>query len=377
MKRSLICLFVFLNMMVLNGTIHSFEHQELLVPLPENPSMVGYLTESKEAVITKIQEGNDIPVFMDVDVRINFNPVFITGSAGLGIPWNFQKFSLFFPFFAGFSGDKVNKNWNDNFFSNEDILVKDGISLRPPMGGYLSGGIFVSSKYFHLGLTNDWFFADDTNKYTSGAFYNFKLHPRIYFDKIPYVGVVLNLLDSFWSFEQLFDTFASETELDDFQEEYSGLVRFEEYSISLRFEDFRLGKTAVTFSTYSHRKYYDTYSKVDMQGANLYFNFNPSFVLFTDIAYRRYFDVILAPEYSNHEDGVYLKAGVLFYTGSTYLRLHIESGRQPWLSSPKINLTVGMITGIMDLTFSGDHVLPNKQQKYCNNIAGRMSVFGN
>ena len=380
MKRSLICLFVFFNMIILNGTIHSFEHQELLAPLPENPSMVGYLTDVKESMLSSITGGNELPFFLNFDVRLNLNPVTGIAAAGLGIPLNFKYVSFFAPFFVG--GVTDFGGYSATGEGDSIILIKDGMSFLPPQGWFLSGGLFASSKYFHLGFISDRFYANERNRYTAGVFTNFKLYPRIYFDEIPYVGAILNMLDSFWSYEQFFESFSTETELDSFKSEYSDMVRFGEYNVNLQFEDFSLGNTAVTFSTYSHRKYYDKYAKADMQGVKLFFNFNHSFVLFADIAYRRYFDVILAPDYSDHKDGVYTKAGFLYFPGGSdlfggYLQMYVESGRQPGFTSLKINLTFGFAAENVVTKFSGDQFLPNKLQGYSVNSAASLGMkFG-
>jgi len=338
-----ICLLILFTIVVLNFNVHAMDYNDFLVPLPENPSLVGYSTELKESMLSLIEGSNGSKGFFGVDVSISPDPYATIFGLGLGIPINFNKFSFYIPLFfgavGGFSNDLIGNVSIEEV--TKYLLIENAMELLPPQGIFLSGGLFISSRYFHLGFMYDTFIVDDNNRFLGGTYSSMKIFPRFYFKEIPYIGIILDTLDAFFSLEQLFESLSTETSLNTFTEEYGANMLFNKIPI---------GSAAITLIAYTHMKWYDVYSKVDMQGAKLFLSFNTKgnnfFIFFSDVAYRRYFDVIMAPEYSNYYNGLYLKTGFLFINKSKYspsfFQMYIESGREPLFKTPKIGLLFGI-----------------------------------
>jgi hypothetical protein len=310
--------------------IFTADDLQFLLPLPENPNMVGYATELKESMLPYIRE--DSEGFAGVDFRMNGtdNAGFII-SAGLGIPIRLDYISFYIPFFWGATL---------MFDTMGELLDEESAKRIPPQGWFLNSGLFVSGRYGHLGFTYDWFNVGGDNRYIMGNYASWQIYARTNLNEIPYVGKILAMIDGYFSIDQFLESFSTDTGLNDFKSEYRADMLFKEISLG--------EKAGLNVAAFSQKNWYDMYAKYEMQGGKIYLSFGSdefSTTLFADIAYRKFFDVLISPKYSIYEDGMYLKCGILLLSKDDglngYFQFFAESGRAPWLSKAKYGVLFG------------------------------------
>jgi hypothetical protein len=259
------------------------------------------------------------------------------------------------------------------FWDADDAEV---MKKLPPDGDFLSGGVFISGRYGHLGLMYDWFGVGGENKFIMGNYSSLKVFPQINADEIPYVGNIIALIDGYFSLEQLLQSLIPSASINDFKAEYKA---------NMLFKEIPLGKKAgLSVAAFSQKNWYDMYAKYDMNGAKIYLSFGEkedsvtgSFTFFTDIAYRKFFDVVISPEYSEYKDGIYLKLGMFLLVredaeeGRGYLQLYAESGKKPLLSGAKIGLSLGFSFGGFFTTQAAvDYGFSNRSSVPVNGVVG-------
>jgi len=349
MKKVFICAFVFCAIMNVSAEIFTTDDLEFLLPLPDNPSLVGYSNELKESMLPNIKSGEDFRGVADVNFRINAseeNSGFIIGG-GLGLPIRLGPVSLFIPFYGG-----------TTFMFNTmgEFLDDDTIRKLPPQGMFLSGGLFISHRYGYLGFMYDWFNVGGDNRFIQGKYSVRQIYAQTNVSEIPYLGTFLALIDGYFSIDRLLESFSTNTGLNDFKSEYS---------VRMLLREIPLGKKAgLSFAAFSQKSWYDMYSKYDMQGGKIYLglgNDNFASILFADIANRKFFDVIIAPRYAIYKDGIYMKTGAVFLSKgdglSGYLQLYAESGKEPLFTALKFGVLFGFnALDFAQIKVAGDYI---------------------
>ena len=349
MKRIYILIFGLLIIMKMDAEIITVDTLKYLLPLPENPNLVGYCTELKEALLLNLNEDNF--GYAGVDFRMNGQEAegfFLAGQLGISV--KLGNYLLQIPFLGGMT---------HMFNPMEDFLEEDMWKNIPPQGLFLSGGLFFSGRYGHLGLMYDWFNVGGDNRYIQGDYSSVKFYARNIASEIPYIGNFLMMIEGFFSIDQFIESFSTDTGLNDFKPEYE---------VSMLSRGIPLGKKAsINFAAFSMTDWYDRYSKFDMQGGKIYLSYGTeekTFVFFSDIAYRKFFDIIIQQRYSEYEDGIYLKFGALFLSRdddlTSYIQLYAESGKGPLFSGVKIGLLAGLsVDGFASIKITGTHSSPN------------------
>ena len=347
MKKVFMCVFAFFTIMNMYADILTADDLAFLLPLPENPNVVGYSNELKESMLANIKSGKDSEGFAGVDFRMNGsdNAGFII-AGGLGLPIPLGPVSLFIPLFGGTTL---------MFDTMGEFLDEDAMRKLPPQGGFLSGGLFISHLYGYLGFMYDWFNVGGENRFIQGNYSARQIYAKTNVSEIPYVGKILALIDGFFSIDQFLESLSTDTGLNDFKSEYN---------VRMLAREIPLGeKAGLSIAMFSQKNWYDMYAKYDMHGGKIYFSLNDEafpLTLFADIAYRDFFDVIIAPRYAVYKDGMYLKTGAALVSKdddlSGYLQLYIESGKEPLFSTLKVGVLLGLnVMGSASIKAAGDY----------------------
>jgi len=333
MKKIFVCIFVFFAINI-NAELFTVDDLEILLPLPESPSIVGYCGQLKEGILAYLNNTYPDPVFFfGADAKLNgIDPAGCFVAAQLGFSLEIGPCIFTIPFLGG--ANLIFGEQTEGIYLEKDVQ-EEMEKYVAPQGAFLSGGLLCTFRYGNVGAMYDRFFTD------KGKFSRINIYARNTTSEISYIGEIINILDGYFSIEQSIENVINDTGFDDFKSAYR---------INMLFREIPIKKIAINFAVFSQKDRYDLYSKYNMQGAKVYFSFGKKetpITLFSDIAYRRFFDVLMPLEYSEYKDGIYLRPGILFCTrdsdgDSYYLKLYAESGKGPLFSGVKIGLLFGV-----------------------------------